>query len=108
MNAEEKARRLRAMSPAEIFAEEQRQAGDLADLIHQAIEDHGSTTDVAMLNSVFAALVQVEAVLLATLDRDTRRRVRKMAEAARPKVLAAALAHGYPPVMILRGGRHDA
>lgn len=105
---DEKARRLATMSPAEVFAEEKKQTGELADLIYEAIEAHGLTKEVAMLSSVFAALVEVEAVLLATLDRDTRRRVRKSAEAARPKVLAAALAKGFPQTRLVQGVRYDA
>ena len=104
----EKARRLAKMSADEITAEERKQTGELVDLIYEAIEGHGKTKDLPMLSSVFAALVEVEAVWLATLDRDTRRCMRKSAEAARPKVLAAALAKGLTRTQLVTTARHDA
>jgi hypothetical protein len=95
LSTEEKARRIQALSVSERVAEEMRQTQELAGMIEALIHTHGQATELPILNSVFAALLSVEAHMLATLEPEHRRAMIKASDRARPAYLANALT-GHP------------
>lgn len=105
---EEKARRIQALSVSERLAEEVRQARELADLIEALIREHGQATDLPILNSVFMALMSVEAHMLATLDPAQRRAMIKASDKARPAYLANALTGKPGRALAIKVRRSDA
>jgi uncharacterized protein YjeT (DUF2065 family) len=82
---------LTRMTVAERQAEGQRQAEVMADAIFAAINECGKQFSPPMMNAVAAALVMVEAGVLATLEPRARKALRQAMERARPGALAAAL-----------------
>ena len=106
--ADEMARRLAAMSPGEIHAEECRQTDELAERIAAVIDGHGLVTPTPMLTAIFAALLRVEAEMLAGLAIEQRRIIIAKAKAARPKILAQALAQNPPRIQTVTKARCDA
>jgi len=82
---------LTAMSVAERNAEESRQAQAMAEAIHDAVNECGKQFSPPMMNAVAAALVMIEAGILATLEPSARKALRQAMERARPGALAAAL-----------------
>jgi hypothetical protein len=108
LTIEEKARRIQALSVAERMAEEARQATELVDLINDEITRHGEATELPMLNAVFAALMTVEAAMLAMLEPAARRAMIKAADRARPAYLANALTGAPRHVLTIKARRTDA
>ena len=105
---EEKARRIQALSVSERLAEEMRQTQELASMMEALIREHGQATDLPILNAVFAALLTVEAHMLATLEPAQRRAMIKVADKARPAYLANALTGNPGRALAVKVRRSDA
>jgi len=92
MTVDWKPARLHAMTAAERSAELQRQTQLLAKAIQRTIEDTSKSFEIPLLNGLAAALVTIEAGVLASVGPRERKILRRSMDKMRPGALADMLA----------------